>query len=167
MTQFRNWSLFCIFILLSLAHSQVVIAHSELIATLPTQGAILTTPPNKIRLQFNEPLNAGSTFVLFNEAFQPIKLNPLIDESKPAILYANLPADLHLPAGFYTVQWLVISQDGHQISGSYRFQIIGDRDMEILAEGVSINLPGWFAWLMIILALATPAIVWNWAKNSK
>jgi len=157
---------FCILLSFTFGHGHKwVTAHSNLVATQPAQGEILTETPSEIRLQFDNKIGAGSTVILFAENFQQIAAEAQIDPQTERDLV--MPIEETLPNGVYTVQWLVISSDGHQLSGSYRFQMIGENKMEIVAEGTAVNLPGWFAWLMIILALGTPAAVWMWAKNSK
>ena len=162
---FKNLCLICAIILLSLLNIRPTQAHTELVTTFPKQGSTLTHSPTEIRLQFNEAIGIGSTFILFAEDFQQIPLNVVLDVAHPADLVTTI--EKPLTAGQYTVQWLVISQDEHQLSGSYRFQITGELEMELIAEGSAINLPGAFAWFMIIVALSTPAVVWMWAKNSK
>ena len=162
---FKNWPLICVLILLSLVYTQPTRAHTELTTAHPKQGSTLTHPPTEIRLQFSEAINAGSTFILFAEGFRQIPTDVVLNPDQPTDLITQI--EQPLAAGQYTVQWLVISQDKHQLSGSYHFQIIGDVNMELVAEGSAVNLPGIVAWIMIAIALATPGIVWRWAKNSK
>ena len=129
--------------------------------TYPVPGATLTKAPAEIRLQFSEPVNTGSTLVLFTRDFQQIPLSVEIDFDQPTDLVA--PTVPSLTTGIYTVQWLVINQDQHQISGSYQFQMVEDQEVSRMVND-STNT---FAWLAINLSLATFPMVWWWFKKSR
>ncbi|MEM8863765.1 MAG: copper resistance CopC family protein [Chloroflexota bacterium] len=146
-----------------------MLAHADLVTANPAPGEVLSAPPSEILLIFNEPIGAGSTFTIFDKSFGQI---PVIvetsSENQTEIIGRNVEIS---EAGVYTVQWLVISQDGHSIDGSYSFAVDpnsrGEQNMELIAaaEGTAVNLPGWFAWMMVGLAILTPIIVWNITKS--
>lgn len=147
----------------------VTLAHAELVSASPAPGDILNAPPEQIMLVFNEPVGSGSTFTIFDRSFGQI---PVIvetsSENQAEIIGRNVEIT---EAGVYTIQWIVFSQDGHPIDGSFSFAVDpsseGGQDMELIAaaESTAVNLPGWFAWLMVAAAILTPLIVWNITKS--
>ena len=101
-------------------------AHAELLAADPAPGAVLARSPPEIRLTFSEALRAGSTFVVFGEGFAQVPgFSPAIVTESPEQLVAAIPA---LAPGAYTVQWMAVTGDGHEVSGSYSFRVEGQAD---------------------------------------
>jgi len=101
-------------------------AHAELLAADPAPGAVLARSPPEIRLTFSEALRAGSTFVIFGEGFAQVPgFSPEIDSESPEQLVAAIPV---LAPGAYTLQWVAVTGDGHEVSGSYSFRVEGQAD---------------------------------------
>jgi copper transport protein len=97
------------------------LAHAELVEAEPAPGAQLAAPPAEIRLTFSEPIEGKSNVIVLGEGFAPVDgIQPQLDTVRPQQLYASLPP---LEPGTYTVQWSAVSEDGHEISGSYSFSI--------------------------------------------
>jgi len=152
-------------------HPYVMLAHAELVSSTPSPGETLVAPPNEIRLEFNEPIGAESTFVVFDRSFNSIEGVVETDSQNNNVL-SGRNFEINRP-GIYTVQWLVISTDGHPIDGTFEFAVEtgsseeGDHNMELVAaaESTAVNLPGWFAWIMVGLALIVPFTVWNMTKS--
>lgn len=142
--------------------SATVFAHAELLAASPAPGAQLAALPSEMRLVFSEPVSAGSTFLLMTADFRAIPLPVYTPPDAPnTLLVDNLPS---LAPDIYTVQWLIISSDGHSQTGSYQFGL-GDSTMLTsltLAESAAFNPPALMAWLMIALALGSAAAVRYW-----
>lgn len=151
--------------------SYVILAHAELASSNPAPGQVLTDFPDEIRLEFNESIGLSSTFTVFDSDFNTIPILVEINASTDNIMTGR-NVEISEP-GVYTVQWLVISQDGHRIDGSYSFAIDpenrngGTHDMELMAaaESTAVNLPGWFAWIMVALAIGVPFLVRNMTRN--
>ena len=151
--------------------SYVTLAHAELVSSTPAPGETLTSFPDEILLVFNEPIDPGSTFTIFDRSFNSIPLVVETDRQNMNIL-AGHNVEITRP-GIYTVQWLVISSDGHPIDGSFEFAVElnnsdgGDDNMELIAaaESTAVNLPGWFAWMMVGLAIVVPFLVRNMTKS--
>ena len=98
-------------------------AHSELVLALPAPGERLEVPPAEIRLTFSEVVGEETAVLLFGEGFQQIGgLVTEVEPRNPRQVFVPLPEGLE--AGVYTVQWTAVSADGHQIEGSYSFQIM-------------------------------------------
>ena len=132
---------------LSFLSPGLAVAHAELRAATPGPGAVLSKPPDEIRLTFNEPLRAVSTFVVFNRAFETIPgIEPKVVPGKEEQLAATVP---QLAAGIYTVQWNVVGVDGHPSSGSYSFEVSGSG-----ASAGRLWLPG-LVTVVIVVAVAT------------
>lgn len=107
--------------LLMFALPGLVFAHAELVTARPEPGAQLADAPAEVRLTFNEPVAAQSTILVLGEGFEPVPgLVPQLNANRPEEVYTPLPP---LEPGTYTVQWSAVSQDGHEISGSYAFTI--------------------------------------------
>jgi hypothetical protein len=88
-------------------------------AAVPAPGSTVSGSPSEIRLTFDEPLVAGSTFVVYASAFQSTPgVAPVIEG---ASLHAHLASPL--APGDYTVQWKAVTADGHTTEGSYRFRV--------------------------------------------
>lgn len=90
-------------------------AHDTLISSDPADGDTLETSPESITLTYSADILEVSPAVrIVDEAGETIAdVEPTVDG--PAVT-AEL-AD-PLPAGDYTVQWRVVSSDGHPIEGS-------------------------------------------------
>ena len=151
--------------------SYVTLAHAELVKAAPAPGETVTAPPEEIRLEFNEPIGAESTFIVFDRSFNSIEGIVETDSQNSNILTGR-EFKITRP-GIYTVQWVVFSADGHTIDGTFEFAVEtgsseeGDHKMELIAvaESTAVNLPGWFAWIMVGLALVVPFAVWNMTQK--
>jgi methionine-rich copper-binding protein CopC len=91
--------------------------HSE-----PRVGAVVTTPPARVRIWFDGALEpAFSTLRVQNVSGQQVdKGDGHVDAADATLLEANLPS---LPAGTYRVTWSVVARDGHRTEGNYTFTI--------------------------------------------
>ncbi|NYJ22372.1 hypothetical protein HNR13_000659 [Leifsonia shinshuensis] len=107
---------------LALAPAVAASAHDYLVQTSPQSGATQTDPLDQVKLTFNDRVldlgGDGSSAIL-----------RVVDGSGrhfetgcPAILDTTVSAPVALgAAGAYTVDWQVVSADGHTVSGSYGF----------------------------------------------
>jgi methionine-rich copper-binding protein CopC len=100
--------------------ADTTLAHAELVEANPAPGSTLDSAPAEIRLTFNEPVGTDSRISLFDYAFYAITIESQVDSDQPEQLVATLPP---LDLGIYNVNWTAVSDDGHIVSGSYRFQI--------------------------------------------
>lgn len=96
------------------------IAHDDLVGATPEDGAVLTTAPATIVLEFFEPVGSVSpTLTLLDDHEVPVQaLEPTVVDRT---VTGALPADL--TDGTYAVRWSVDSDDGHEAQGVTRFAI--------------------------------------------
>jgi len=163
-----------------LTQSYVTLGHPSIVSSNPAPGETLTAPPDQIVITFSDPIGANSTFVLYDGDFRIVSADVFTDASQPNLIIGR-NVDIVKP-GVYTVQWLVTGPDGHSIDGSFSFAVKLEPDhlvtanldvkkdenhMELVAlsESAAVNLPGWFAWMMVVIALVTPSLVLNILKK--
>lgn len=143
-------------ILLFAGSGLLVLAHSELIQSEPAPGEELTESPAEIRLTFSEPVSADSQIILLAGTFTPIEgLVPQIDSEQPEVLFTPLPP---LEAGIYTVQWTAVSDDGHEISGSYSFSVGPTVQAGAVAPTADQN-DEWPSWWVVALGIAAAGLL--------
>lgn len=103
-------------ILLALLPVQVL-AHAQLRASEPSEGAVLAVPPGMLTLTFNE---AVSPLVLRLVAPDG-SATDLDGTARNATVGAVPPAEL--AEGTWLLSWRVVSADGHPVGGSLSFHI--------------------------------------------
>lgn len=107
------------------------LAHAQLIASEPAGGAVVETPPESLRLTFNEPVS-----VLGVKWFAPNGREREIGEPGFDAESLILPVPENMSEGTHLVSYRVTSLDGHAIGGTLAFSIgkasaapaAGDRD---------------------------------------
>lgn len=89
-------------------------AHDTLISSDPEDGATLETSPEAITLTYSADILDVSPLVLITDdsGTELAEITPTVEG--PTVT-ATLPAPL--PAGTHSVQWRVVSSDGHPIEG--------------------------------------------------
>jgi len=93
-------------------------AHTDLVSTDPVDGAVLEAVPTEVTFTFSEPLLPDFVrFIRISPQGETTDLTAVSIENNVAIL--AWPADL--PAGEWTVEYRVVSQDGHPVNGSIFF----------------------------------------------
>jgi copper resistance protein C len=96
--------------------------HAYLVKSSPARRAMLSIPPTRVALWFNERLEAQfSQLSIWNAEGQQVdggdvQVGP--DDSKR--LSVGIPT---LPAGSYTVKYRVLSVDGHIVEAEFPFTI--------------------------------------------
>jgi methionine-rich copper-binding protein CopC len=107
---------------LSLALPGVAAAHSVLVSTDPSRDSVLSGPPAQVSGTFNEPLQKlfpAMTIV------GPDDNEDKWQAAEPTVSGAviSVPMKPGAPAGKYTVNYRVTSEDGHPVSGSWSFTV--------------------------------------------
>jgi methionine-rich copper-binding protein CopC len=99
------------------------LAHAELRASEPPEGAVLSAPPGRIALSFTEPMQVTSLRLL-DEAGRE---RPLRREGPRTAATAEARADVPgpLPPGAYRIEYRGLSADGHVGGGAVRFRLEG------------------------------------------
>ena len=107
---------------LALAPTVAASAHDYLVQTSPTSGATQTEPLDQVKLTFNDRVldlggDGSSAILRVTDAS-----GKHFETGCPTILDTTVSAPTALgAAGAYTVDWQVVSADGHTVSGSYGF----------------------------------------------
>jgi copper resistance protein C len=100
----------------------VALAHAVLVKSVPAQRATLAEPPPRIELWFNERLEpAYSKASVTNEAGTQVDLRDVaVSTEDPRRLSLSLPP---LKPGRYTVNFRVLSVDGHVVESRLSFTV--------------------------------------------
>ncbi len=98
------------------------LAHSVLERSVPAAGAAVAQAPSSIELTFNETIGANfATLDLTGPEGAGVELGAASVSADGRTLAA--PVEGSLPAGAYEVEWGVLSQDGHRVTGDFRFTV--------------------------------------------
>lgn len=96
-------------------------AHDELIGTDPASDAVLETLPEQITLSYSADVltDAGATVIEVTDA-----AGTSLTDGAPEVSGSEVTQALAGPAsGTVTVQWRVVSSDGHPIDGEFAFSV--------------------------------------------
>ncbi|APX32795.1 hypothetical protein BH708_08745 [Brachybacterium sp. P6-10-X1] len=98
-------------------------AHDTLIETDPSDGETLETSPEALTLTYSADILEVSPVVRIDD-----EDGDTLAEVTPTVDGPTVTAELEEPlaAGTYTVQWRVVSSDGHPIEGSFTFDVEQD-----------------------------------------
>jgi methionine-rich copper-binding protein CopC len=132
----------------------------------PSDGAILSTPPDKVTLVFPEEAGEKTSFVqVFDAHGRQVDLgNGGVDLNDPnhATLVARLPPAL--PQGVYLVKWQVGLSDGDSSQGQYYFgvgNVTLPKDPPPAAPSASQPVVLWIAGAALLAALAVAAVLFS------
>jgi copper resistance protein C len=100
----------------------VALGHSGLQRTEPPAESKLKRPPSEVKLFFTERLEPAYSTVRVKDdnGAQVDRQDAHVDPSNPLLLRATLQP---LEQGAYTVNWRVLSVDGHVTEGRFTFQV--------------------------------------------
>lgn len=97
--------------------------HAHLISSTPADGDTLAGAPARLVLRFSEPIEAHlSEVALFGWNGNQSALESGRDPENARSLVATLPA---LEPGGYRATWRIVSADGHPVSGTLVFYVVG------------------------------------------
>ena len=104
----------------ALAYAGAAWAHAALIASDPTENALLTEPPPRVSATFNEPMQAqfAAMAVIGPDGNKWSDGEPDVDGA--VISIGVRPGG---PGGNYTVNYRATSADGHVVSGSWSYRL--------------------------------------------
>ena len=130
-------SLFAVFILV--IFPLMALSHSPLEKAIPSDGAVLTTPPTEYKMLFKSPAKLIK-FEIFQKGEdnnkKPSLLKSLFKNSNGKLIEINFKPSLVLSEshsiklpkinhGSYEVRWRAVGEDGHVLKGILTFEIIG------------------------------------------
>ncbi|HEU5127691.1 MAG TPA: copper resistance protein CopC [Glycomyces sp.] len=99
--------------------AQAAQAHTSLTGSDPEEGAVLTEPPASVTLHFNEPVQPVDEVLRLVDADGAD--HPVEATTSDNDVIVTMGHDL--PAGGYSLNWRVISADGHPVSGVLGFTL--------------------------------------------
>ncbi len=93
-------------------------AHDQLASSSPSSGQALTQAPSQIVLTFEEaPMEGTAAVTATDSSGKSVEIGlPSVSDNVVKVAW---PANT--PAGSYTVNWRVVSDDGHPVSGQIPF----------------------------------------------
>ncbi|QTH45244.1 copper resistance protein CopC [Cohnella sp. LGH] len=95
----------------------VAFAHSALVSAVPDNT--VDTEVSELKLTFNEEIEPLSKVEVTNEAGEEQTLSDIKVKGKVMTVTFETP----LTNGVYTVNWKIISADGHPLEGSYAMEV--------------------------------------------
>ncbi|QEO15023.1 copper resistance protein CopC [Agromyces intestinalis] len=124
----------CTAALLAVVPAAPAAAHNSITSTSPAEGATVTAQPGEVSLTTSdELLDLGSGNVI--DVVGPDGLHYATACATIAGSDASVPVALG-GAGEYTVEWRVVSADGHPIAGEFAFEW-APAEGEVLADGAA------------------------------
>ena len=106
-------------------------AHDTLLSSDPEDGASLETSPEEITLTFSADILEVSPLVRISDE-NGDELAEIVPTVEGPVATATLEEPL--PAGTHTVQWRVVSSDGHPIEGTFTLTVEQDSEEPAGAE---------------------------------
>jgi methionine-rich copper-binding protein CopC len=96
-------------------------AHAHLEKSSPADNSVITTSPPSLVLNFSEAARLTALSIQKGSETEQ-KVKPL-----PTAVAQQISVPLPpLTAGFYSVNWRVVSEDGHMMAGALHFTISAD-----------------------------------------
>lgn len=98
-------------------------AHAHLQQQIPAADSTVSVSPQALTLTFSEGVELSFSGVILNgPQNKPVATGKLArsDGNKAQL---TLPLNEPLAAGEYTVEWHVVSVDGHKTKGQYHFSV--------------------------------------------
>jgi copper resistance protein C len=114
--------LFSIFIMIP----SIVSAHTALESSNPSEGQVVTEDLKEIILTYKTPIEELSTMKLFKDGNEVAISNFQIQEKQMIATFSE-----PLENGTYKVQWSIVGEDGHPITGEINFVVQKEQSEEI------------------------------------
>lgn len=110
-------------LLLSAFGSSPVWAHAHLQQQTPAANAEITSTPQTLTLNFSEGIEANFSGVKLIGPEQQVVDTGKATRSENDKTKLIVPLSQTLTPGLYTVEWHVVSVDGHKTKGQYQFSV--------------------------------------------
>ncbi|MGE0053714.1 MAG: copper homeostasis periplasmic binding protein CopC [Hyphomicrobium sp.] len=120
----RRLLVFALPALCLMSASGAALAHAHLKASDPEKNAKIKAAPSHISLTFSEPIELNFSAVTITAPDKAeIKTGALSHGKESDNHVVDAPVTIPDTAGTYSVNWRVLSKDGHKMKGSYQFSI--------------------------------------------
>jgi methionine-rich copper-binding protein CopC len=103
--------------------SPLVFAHAHLKAQTPAENTQVATSPEAITLTFTEGIEPKFSGLTVTDAKKQTVKTDTATRSETDRTKMIVPLLQTLQSGDYTVDWHVVSVDGHKTHGSYTFSV--------------------------------------------
>lgn len=101
-------------------------AHPNAIQSTPEAGSVAPESPKAISIALSEPAVArGSTFEVTGPGGKAVATGPVTEKANGQIL--SVVPRKPLASAVYTVRWSALGDDGHVVSGSFRFGVADEK----------------------------------------
>lgn len=102
------------------------LAHAELRRAVPAVGAIVSTPPAEVLVNFSEPVEATFSSVVIRDAVgkRVDKADAHVDPKDRTTMHVSLQP---LGQGTYIVVWRTLTTDTHRTEGAFTFRVGGSQ----------------------------------------
>lgn len=106
---------------IALAPALPAFAHSELLESTPAAGATLSQAPGQVQLVFGEDVEqqGGAIVVQAGDGSRVDQANTFATDANVATVQLTKTA----PSGKYTVNFRVVSADGHVVSDTFSYRV--------------------------------------------
>ncbi|CAJ0784425.1 hypothetical protein LMG7141_01513 [Ralstonia condita] len=100
----------------------IALAHGKLESTEPAAGSTVSAVTSPLRMTFNEALEPAfsTAHVTDVKGSAVTTVKATVDPTNPRSLTVRAPK---LAAGTYSVDWAVMTHDGHKTTGRYTFTV--------------------------------------------
>jgi methionine-rich copper-binding protein CopC len=105
----------------ALATAPPALAHSDVVATSPRDGAVLAQPPQRVVVTYGDVLGAATSARVVAGG-RDIAGTPRLDPRDARRLVVPLGA---AASGAHRVEWEVVGADGHTLTGAIAFRVRG------------------------------------------
>lgn len=100
-----------------------VFAHAHLASSTPAADGNVSTSPAELELKFSEPVELKFSGVKVAGPDRSVVVTGDASLAKGEDSTLVVPVTTTLGAGAYTVDWHILSKDGHKTKGSYTFTV--------------------------------------------
>lgn len=106
-----------------LGTSSTAFAHAHLKHQYPASGVEVSTAPQVVTLDFSEGIEANFSGVKITGPEQAAVKTGKAQRNAQDEKQLIVPIETILQPGDYTVEWHVVSVDGHKTNGNYQFTV--------------------------------------------
>lgn len=110
-------------LIVSLFVTPAVLAHAHLKGQYPAADAAVTAAPQALTLNFSEGIEPKFSGITVTNGQQQIIKTGVVKRNENDKTQMIVPLEEPLLPGNYTVNWHVVSVDGHKTSGQYAFSV--------------------------------------------